>query len=244
MASRIRAPLLPQFARREARDEGFISPGSLPMFMNVACPTCGHICRFPERMIGRQVECSACSNPFQCGTMSPPSLTTRPLSVETSSSVQAMPSARAVQVQPNQGIHYRCPRCTKPLESPVHMAGHKVHCPDCGQRLQIPATSTIAPALVSQPIPAIKEPSAAIPPHQTTPSVRPTTSAPADKEVILTVLPATSPPASTRREHCLECGVDVTQRSHIQTCPDCGSLFCSARCYREHNYHAHPSRRR
>ena len=25
----------------------------------------------------------------------------------------------------------------------------------------------------------------------------------------------------------------------VQTCPDCGSLFCSAACYREHQKHSH-----
>jgi hypothetical protein len=40
-----------------------------------------------------------------------------------------------------------------------------------------------------------------------------------------------------------ECGADVSDRPRVQACPDCGSLFCSARCFREHRYHAHPSRR-
>ena len=47
-----------------------------------------------------------------------------------------------------------------------------------------------------------------------------------------------------RREGCLECGIDVTNRSRVQTCPDCGAVLCSAMCYREHRYHAHPRPRR
>jgi len=212
------------------------------MFMNVACPTCGHNCRFPERLIGQQVKCPACSNLFQCGTMSLPSLAARPITAERSSSVQPMPPARAVHVQPNQEIHYRCPGCGKSLQSPGHMAGHKVNCPDCGQRLQIPPSSTPA-APIYQRTGTVEESSAPAAPHAASSGAQLAASAAAEKEVILTVLPVASPPAPPRHEYCLECGVDVTQRSHVQTCPDCGSLFCSARCYREHNYHAHPSRR-
>jgi hypothetical protein len=47
-----------------------------------------------------------------------------------------------------------------------------------------------------------------------------------------------------RPENCLECGVSLAQRSRVQTCPDCGSLFCSARCYREHRYHAHAPKKK
>src|SRR5438105_2409759 len=108
------------------------------MFMNVTCPTCGHKCRVPESAMGQQVKCPACSNPFQCGSVSPPSLVTRPTPVEKPPSVQPTPQARGVNVQPDQSIHFRCPGCNKPLESPAHMVDQKVNCPGCGQRLQIP----------------------------------------------------------------------------------------------------------
>jgi hypothetical protein len=52
--------------------------------------------------------------------------------------------------------------------------------------------------------------------------------------------------APAGREACLECGLDITGRQRVQTCPDCGSLFCSAMCIREHRRHAHaaqPKRR-
>jgi DNA-directed RNA polymerase subunit RPC12/RpoP len=211
------------------------------MFMNLACPTCGHQCRVPERMIGQQMKCPACSTLFQCGSVSPPSLVTRPVVAEKSSTVQEMPPSRVVQVQPNQGIHYRCPRCTKPLESPAHLAGQKTNCPDCGQRLQIP----LAPPTDKITILPAEERTKDVPSVPVFPA-RPTPRAPVEEEPILSVLPVSSstPVAPAQREHCLECGADVTQRSRIQTCPDCGSLFCSARCFREHHYHAHSPRGR
>lgn len=194
------------------------------MFMNVVCPSCGNKVRVPERSLGQQIECPNCRRFFQCGTTSPPSLKAQPAATGQSTDVQEMPAARAAELEAAASIHYRCARCQKSLESPAHLAGQKRNCPECGQRLQIPHASAPPPAAV---VPV---------------STR------ASEEPILTVLPASprtsaAPAQPARREYCLECGVEVTQRPRIQTCPDCGSLFCSARCYREHTYHAHPSRR-
>jgi DNA-directed RNA polymerase subunit RPC12/RpoP len=198
------------------------------MFMNAACPACGHKHRVPERSFGQSVKCPACANLFQCGAAS--SSLPRPIPMEAPSSVQEMSQARAVKIESTTNISYRCPRCAKPLESPASMAGQKGNCPDCGQRLQIPQA----------PLPTTSAPS--VPVFH----ARPTPSSPVVEESIPTVLPvhSTAPPAPVRREYCLECGADVTQRPRIQTCPDCGSLFCSARCYREHHQHAHPARGR
>jgi DNA-directed RNA polymerase subunit RPC12/RpoP len=213
------------------------------MFMNVTCPTCGHKCRVAERALGQQVQCPACLKSFQCGSTSPPSLATHPAPAETPPPVQAVPQARAIQVQPDQAIHYCCPRCTRPLESPGHLAGQKVHCPDCGQRLQVPQPAAPPPSsAVHQALPAAAGGSAPAVPQAPPSRPRPPCPAPA-LEVILEVVPAASPAPAVRRDYCLECGADVTQRPRLQTCPDCGSLFCSAKCYREHRYHAHPSRR-
>jgi lysine biosynthesis protein LysW len=196
---------------------------SLPMFMNITCPSCGERFRVPERSLGQLVVCPKCSQPFQCGTVAPPSLKARPLKVEEPARVQETPHARQVSIQPSAIIHYRCGRCQKSLESPAHMAGQKINCPDCGQRLQIPSTSSVPPDAVVRVYPV-------------------NTTLHQAQEPILPVLPASPPQqsAEVRREHCLECGVDVTQRTRIQTCPHCGSSFCSARCYRDHCYHAHP----
>lgn len=184
------------------------------MLMTVKCPACGEKSRMPESAFGQQVKCPACSALFQCGPGPSP--------------VQATPQVRAADPQPQPGIRYSCPRCGKPLESPAHAAGQKVNCPDCGQRLQIPqppASPASVPVRVVAPAP---------PP------------APPREELIPTVVavPPPAPPAPVRQEHCLECGRDITDRPRVQTCPDCGSLFCSAMCFREHQHHAHSSRRR
>jgi DNA-directed RNA polymerase subunit RPC12/RpoP len=206
----------------------------LAVFMNIVCPTCGHKWRVPERALGQQVQCPGCTRFFQCGTTSPPSLTARPLAPAHAEDVKETPLTRAAEVQAAASIHYRCARCHKPLESPAHLAGHKLNCPDCGQRLQIPQASTAPQPSDNKTILATQQ----LPPAAVVP-----VSVVRAEEPILTVLQAT-PSAPARREYCLECGVEVTQRPRVQTCPDCGSLFCSARCYREHGYHAHPSRRR
>jgi DNA-directed RNA polymerase subunit RPC12/RpoP len=213
------------------------------MFMNVTCPMCGHKWRVPERAMGQQVSCPACSKSFQCSAVAPPSLTTPPTPAQQPPApVQAMPQARAVQVQPDQSIHYRCPRCAKPLESPVAMAGQKVNCTDCGQRLQIPQAATPSP--INRTILANEETAPKVTPQVPASSPLPPSPAPVQAELIPAAVPAPAPGIAARRESCLECGADITGRPRVQTCPDCGSLFCSARCYRDHSYYAHPSRRR
>jgi hypothetical protein len=104
-----------------------------------------------------------------------------------------------------------------------------------------PASKHRTPPEVNRTILAVEEPATATPPVAT-PARRP--AAPAEEE-ILTVLPVSEPPptAPALRESCLECGLDISRRARVLTCPDCGSLFCSAGCFREHQYHAHPSRR-
>jgi DNA-directed RNA polymerase subunit RPC12/RpoP len=216
------------------------------MFMNVTCPACGHKWRVPERALGQQVKCPACSKLFQCGSVSPPSLTPRPVAAEDPPAVRAMPQARPVQVQPDQSIHYQCPRCTKPLESPIHMAGQKASCPDCGQRLQVPQSSNPPPqAPVNKTVVATEEPPATaafVPVSGLGPEPAAAVKQEPNRPVVAVPPPAT--PAPARRESCLECGAGLTHQARVLTCPDCGSLFCSARCFREHRYHAHPLSRR
>ncbi len=200
------------------------------MLMTITCPLCGHRCRVPESSIGQRVQCPACSRLFQCGSVSPPSLEARPIPDEKPGTVEATPQVRAAQAQAEPSIRYSCPRCKKGLESPARMANEKVNCPDCGQRLQIPQPPRAPASVPVQVVPSSPPP---VPP------------APVPEELLPTVLavPEAPPPPPPRREHCLECGRDVTDRPRVQTCPDCGSLFCSAACYREHHYHAHSSRR-
>jgi hypothetical protein len=197
-----------------------LSGGSQSVFMNVTCPACGQRHRMPESAFGQQVTCPSCSAQFRCEPGSTRPAEPRP--AEQPVPVQAAAQVRAAGAGPSPGIRFSCPGCRKPLEAPAQSAGQKVNCPDCGQRLQIPQPSG-APASV--PVRVVAAPPPAAPPP------------PVKAELIPTAVDEPAPPV--RREHCLECGTDITDRPRIQTCPDCGSIFCSAMCYREHRYHAH-----
>jgi DNA-directed RNA polymerase subunit RPC12/RpoP len=230
--SRSRRSQLYNLTRLQPRHE---SPA---MYMNVVCPTCGNKCRVPESALGQRVTCPSCSNAFQCGSLSPPSLVATPLAADGPGAVQAVPESRAVGTQPHPHINYRCPRCAKSLESPASSAGEKVDCPDCGQRLQIPR-SVEKQVPVSHPVTAIEQTAWARLASQPVAAEQPTP-APVATAKQVAIEPVQSP---GRRENCLECGKDVSDRTRIQACPDCGSLLCCAMCFREHRYHAHPSRR-
>lgn len=117
-------------------------------------------------------------------------------------------------------IRYNCPRCKKALEDPASEAGTKKPCPYCGQRVQVPVAKAVAPlnkTMLGQ--------------------------AEADAPSTSNVPTAKSLPEA-RLERCLECGRDVTNWTNILTCQDCGSIFCSSGCIREHRYHAHERRPR
>jgi len=153
-------------------------------------------------------------------------------------------------------IRYTCPRCKKPLESPVSFAGQKLNCPDCGQRLQIPQPSTPPPPPINKTILATEEP--ASPPASQASGPRPQpaatpaqTAAPSVRVEVVEVVEVIEdhPSGADRatpsgRESCLECGVGLARRARVQTCPDCGAVFCSAGCYREHRYYAHTPKRK
>jgi DNA-directed RNA polymerase subunit RPC12/RpoP/ribosomal protein S27E len=212
--------------------------GFRSMFMNVSCPTCGHQWRVPERMWGHQLQCSACSHQFECGPTSAASAPPVSTPADKPPAVQGIPQSRPVHIEPNEKIHYRCPSCAQPLESPLNLAGQKVNCPHCAQRLQIP-NSPSAPAIVGQPntfaggqLPPVENLSP--PPAQIGPP------GPVQRKLVLETPPVK--PAAPGREFCLECGIDVANRPRVHTCPNCGSLLCSAICYREHSFHAHRSR--
>ncbi|HZT82207.1 MAG TPA: hypothetical protein VFA26_18410, partial [Gemmataceae bacterium] len=188
----------------------------------VKCPFCGQKCR-PVETPGQQARCPACLNFIPARPAPAPAL-----AGGLAPAAGPAPN-RTVLAQPEAMIHYRCPRCNKPLESPASFAGQKLNCPDCNQRLQIPQPSTppAAPP-VNKTILAAEDRPAPAP----APSSRP--HAPAEPIPVVEAVddgPARAAPApAARRESCLECGADVTKQPRIQTCPDCGSIFCSARC--------------
>jgi DNA-directed RNA polymerase subunit RPC12/RpoP len=145
-----------------------------------------------------------------------------------------------MMAQPEAMIRYNCPRCQESLESPASFAGHKLNCPKCQQRMQIPQPST--PALPPPNKTMLAQESQAEPPP---PSVRPRPQPQPEPLDVIEEAPRHSDrEPSPRRDTCLECGRDLGDQQRVQTCGDCGSLLCSAGCYREHRYHAHPKRKK
>jgi DNA-directed RNA polymerase subunit RPC12/RpoP len=222
------------------------------MFMNAICTYCHVKFRVPEKMIGQNVKCSACGKEFLCTAGSRPVDVLPSPPAAAASAVQTAPQARAASVQADQNIHYRCPRCQKSLVSPPKAAGQKMNCPDCGQRLQVPKqTPAATPAADNRTILASEIPDAVAGRAKSAPVSPPAPPVPAPQEIldeVIPVLPAarsSAPePEPAGRDYCLECGTNVTKRQRVLTCPNCGSLFCSARCFRDHDSHAHKSARR
>ena len=36
-------------------------------------------------------------------------------------------------------LHFECPSCERPIETPAEMSGQKITCPDCSQEMVVPA---------------------------------------------------------------------------------------------------------
>ncbi len=211
---------------------------------NAKCPTCGHVCRLPDDSPEPEVLCPSCRSFFPRTAQPTPSLLGRTPRAETAAAPAAPPN-RTLLAQPEQAIRYSCPRCQKSLESPASFAGQKLNCPACGQRLQIPQPATPPAPPLNKTILATEEPVAtATAPAPSPHPPPPPPSRPTDTLEVVESAPRGAPAPPKRRENCLECGVDITNRTRVQTCSDCGSAFCSSACYREHRYYAHSRRRR
>jgi DNA-directed RNA polymerase subunit RPC12/RpoP len=199
------------------------------MLQTVACPKCGDPLRIPPSMLGQEVQCAACLHRFAARAAAAP---LPPAGGPTP------PPNRTVLAEPEAMIHYSCPRCKKPLESPVSFAGQKLNCPGCGQRLQIPQPAAPQAPALNKTMLATQ----ASGPGSSGTGLQPAAGAlvpTVDVEVVNDAPKATP----VRRDCCLECGVDVSQRPRVQTCPDCGTLLCSSMCYRAHRYYAHPPKK-
>lgn len=210
------------------------------MTATVMCPTCGNEVRAREPSPGQAARCPMCYNqlPEKPATAPAPAPAAAP-------SAAPIPPNRTVLAEPEAMVRYTCVRCKRTLESPVSFAGRKLNCPSCNQRLQIPQPSSPGAPPVNKTVLAPEETPAAglaYVPMTATPVTPSTAPPPLPQSHEVPTIPVAPP--TTRRESCLECGVDLTQRQRVQTCSDCGALLCSASCEREHRYHAHPRRRR
>lgn len=195
------------------------------MYMHVHCPACGAKLRVLEAMLGKDISCTACKRVFRCGSRTERNLQTH--SVEVVRTAPVGVNDKPVSDQ----VHFRCTACHASLQSPKEKVGQKIQCPECGQRLQIPQTQTGAQV----PVRVV----GSVPPVSVVQSLRTEPEQEKDKS---------RGSGSRRRSHtgkqelnCLECGADISQRARVQTCPDCGTAFCSSRCYRQHRYYAHNS---
>jgi DNA-directed RNA polymerase subunit RPC12/RpoP len=211
------------------------------MAANVACPVCGHTFSPSGHSHADVVVCPAGHAGVPPKSAAAPSLLAR----------GAKPGAAVanpnptVMAEPEAMVRYTCPRCKKSLESPASFAGQKLPCPGCGQRLQIPLPSTPPAPPLNKTLLATEEPAG---PAAFAARSGPERAAPRPREDELQVVGESAPPVRAdtpdRTEHCLECGTSLGGRSRPQSCPDCGALFCSARCYREHRHHAHAPRKK
>lgn len=193
------------------------------MAPKITCANCGAYYSLPDPASGVSPRCPSCFVPFQAPPPPPGG----------AAQMSGQPN-KTVLAETEPMIRYTCPKCKRGLESPASFAGTKLNCPGCNQRLQIPQPPPPAAAApANKTVLGLPENAAA------SPSPPPSSTAPIQAEVIE---PPAAPPAL--RESCLECGLDLTKRSRVQTCPDCGAQFCSAQCYREHRYHAHDKRKK
>jgi lipopolysaccharide-induced tumor necrosis factor-alpha factor len=195
------------------------------MFTTVTCPTCGYKQNLHENRMRQKVKCPNCDTPFVAGASTPGI----PPPESDSSSTPLTPPVRRVSDQQEEVIRYSCPQCRKTLESPCSMAGQKLNCPGCGQRLRIPPP-------INKTMLGLDE----TPPRQAPP---PVVAVPPVPHIV--VKPLDPPPRQpdsrpvSPRESCLECGRDLTNRKRLLSCPDCDALLCSAGCLRDHENHTH-----
>jgi DNA-directed RNA polymerase subunit RPC12/RpoP len=207
------------------------------MVANITCPVCGQQCQ-QQSTTGSEMRCPSCFSiiPAQPTGSSP--LLAR--STDTTAGPPRAPVNRTILAQPEAMIRYTCPRCKSSLESPASFAGQKLNCPNCGQRMQIPQPSVPPSAPPINKTILAKEESVSTPSARTSQHSPP--AVPPDPELTAELVEEALP--ARRHESCLECGIDITRRARVQTCPDCGSLFCSASCYRTHHNHAHARKKK
>lgn len=125
------------------------------MLTLITCPTCHHKFTVPEGSMGQRRTCPNCEAIFVAGKSVAES--NGPVGTEPrrglleraaeESQASKMPLDKTMLAETPQTIKYNCPRCKKPLESPVSEAGTKKPCPHCSGRLQVPAKPAAAPGV-------------------------------------------------------------------------------------------------
>ena len=113
------------------------------MFAVITCPACEHKLTIPEGNMGNRQTCPNCHSIFAAGKSAVETADVRVKSV----AAAAAGYNKTMLGQTGPPIRYNCPRCRKPLESPSIEAGTKKPCPECGQRLQVPAAPPVQSGL-------------------------------------------------------------------------------------------------
>ena len=99
------------------------------MFASITCPACRHKYTIPEGQMGSRQNCPNCRTPFLAGkSVSEGAAADVPMKYEPAPApVPGLNKTMLGETEPP--IRYNCPRCKKPLESPVGEAGTKKPCP-------------------------------------------------------------------------------------------------------------------
>jgi DNA-directed RNA polymerase subunit RPC12/RpoP len=117
--------------------------GARTMLANVTCPACQHRYLLDEGEMGSRQMCPKCLAPFFAGAS---------VAEARSGALAAGPRAsydKTMLGDSGPPIKYNCPRCKAPLEAAAIEAGTKKNCPNCSQRIQVPAQTKpepVAPA--------------------------------------------------------------------------------------------------
>ncbi|GIW81563.1 MAG: hypothetical protein KatS3mg105_3370 [Gemmatales bacterium] len=107
--------------------------GQVEEMIRYKCPRCQKPLEAPKSEAGVKKPCPACGQRLQVPAPSTPA---------GDPSLNKTLLAEEQSTAPPPPIHYNCPKCKTPLESPATEAGRKKPCPKCGQRLQIPYPSS------------------------------------------------------------------------------------------------------
>ncbi len=104
-----------------------------PSKIEFACPHCGLPVRTPAATAGKKGKCPNCSAVVQIpkqSTVSTPASTGHK---------RLIPVSQSAAVDASTRLEFQCPRCTKPVRTPLGAAGKKGKCPTCGAIVDIPS---------------------------------------------------------------------------------------------------------
>jgi hypothetical protein len=209
--------------------------------MRFQCPTCQKKLKAPDDAVGQKTSCPRCGQRLQV----PPPFQARDKTVlgEPMPDAAALPSEGVFPAHSVSGPDWLKDVASQPADPSVPASyvppldtpapGQVfVVCPKCGRRISLQPHEMFLTITCARCDANFRPGSPQPAPAGGADTGRVAGSAPDVVEVI-----GEAPPS--QHQNCLECGADMTGQSRVQMCPHCACLLCSARCYREHDYHAH-----